>query len=279
MAKKQQTQALATWNEDLAKMAAEYADQEANTGGGQFVSTRGGVLSFGDQPFPNNEMAAIIVDSILTNVYYEGDYDPETPQTPSCYAFGRDEKTLAPHDDAEVKQADGCEACPQNVFGSALKGRGKACTNRRRLGLISAGDLDPKTGEFTAVTEEAQLAKAQVAYLMLSPMSLNAFGSYVKELKAKLNRPPFAVFTKVSLVPDPKAQFKVVYECLGPVPDELLSACFARNKEVREVIAFPFPKREAEAAPAKPQRGQRVQPQRTAARQQAPRRQPSGGKF
>src|SRR5690606_31878069 len=92
MVRKAKTTALATYDEELAKLAEEAASQEANTGGGQFFSTRGGVLSLNGAPIPNNEMAVIILDGILVNTYYQGGFDPDSPSSPICYAFGRDEK-------------------------------------------------------------------------------------------------------------------------------------------------------------------------------------------
>jgi hypothetical protein len=245
MAKKQESQALAKWDEELAAAAAEAAEQEANTGGGQFFSTRGGILALSGAPIPGNKMGVVVLDSVLFNALYLDDYDPENPQSPTCYAFGRDEATIAPHEEAPEKAAEACGGCPNNVFGSADKGRGKVCKNGRRLALVSAGLIDPKTDVFEAFTDEADFAKGQVAFLNLAPTSINSFGAYVKQLFGTLKRPPFGVFTQVSVVPDPKTQFKVFFENLGPVPDDLIPAVLARHKEVRETIAFPFPKAEA----------------------------------
>ena len=69
------------WDDELAKMAQVAADME-ETVTGQFFSLKGGILSWNDAPVPNNEMAVIILDSILENVFYEGAYDPENIQGP-----------------------------------------------------------------------------------------------------------------------------------------------------------------------------------------------------
>ena len=249
MAKKQST-ALVNYDEEFARAAEEAAASEANTGGGQFFSTRGGQLKLNDSPLPNNEMAVVIVDSLLVNALYEGDYDPENLRSPVCYAFGRSDETIAPHAEADKKQSESCAECEHNKFGSAEKGRGKACKNGRRLALISAGTID-KSGEFVAHEEQEHFDKAQVAYLNLPPTSINGFGAYVKQIVGALKRPPHGVFTRISLVPDPKTQFKITFESLGPVPDDLVPLVIKKNKETRAVIEFPF-QRASEREEAQP---------------------------
>lgn len=264
MAKK--TTAIATWDEELAKQAEEYANQEANTGGGQFFSIRGGTLTLNGAPVPNNEMAVIVMDSVLENVYYEGDFNPDSPSAPTCYAFGRDEKTMAPHEEVEQKQAVSCADCPMNAWGSSNKGRGKACRNRRRLALIPAGGLDD--GNFQAFEDPDEFARAAVVYLPIPPTSINGFGAYTKQVFGALKRPPFAVFTKVSVVPDAKTQVKVLFELLGPVPDELVKVLMEKNREVKATIEFPYAK--PEEAPAPPPRRAPVRQQRQAAPAKVP---------
>lgn len=248
-----QTTALANWEEELAKQAEAAAEQEASTGGGQFFSLRGGTLSLNDAPLPNNEVAVVIVDSILENAYYDSDYDPDNPSGPTCYAFGRDEDEMGP-DPANVEkpQSELCSECPMNEWGSADRGRGKACRNRRRLALVPAGDFD-RDGGFEPYEDPEHFLKAEVAYLALPPTSLNSFGSYVKQLAGALRRPPHAVFTRVAVVQDAKSQFKVTFENLGLVPNELIPPLMQRNEEVKSLIEFPYPKQEAK--PTKPARG------------------------
>jgi hypothetical protein len=239
------TTALATWDEELAAAAKAAADQEAGAGGGQFFSVRGGALKLGGAQLPNNEMGVVILDSVLENVFYTGKFDPETPQTPDCYAFGRVEEELAPHEAAEQRQAATCAECPHNAWGSADVGRGKACKNRRRLAVLPAGSFDA-AGGFTPVDDPDHYRKATQAYLGVSPTGINAYAAYVKQLATMLKRPPFGVFTRVKVVPDDKNQFKLLFELLAPVPAELLGAVLERAKGQRELTVFPYPK----AAPA-----------------------------
>ena len=243
---KAETTAIATWDEELAKYASEAAEQEKNTGGGQFFGLKGGILTLNDAQLPNNEIGCVVLDSILENVYYEDDFDADSPASPVCYAFGRDEDTMEPHEDVETKQAENCAACPHAAWGSADKGRGKACRNRRRLALLPAGTFD-REGNFTPIDDAAHYEKAEAAFLGVSPTSLKGFAAYVKGLAATLKRPPFGVFTRIKVIPDQKSQFKVTFENLGIVPNELMETVFNRAKAQRELMVFAYPKRSPEA--------------------------------
>ena len=136
-----------TWEEDLAKQAESYAEQEASAfSGGQFFSTRSGILSFDGTTMPNNEIAVIILDGVMENVLYEDAFDPDNPTSPTCFAFGRNEKEMTPHEAVTVPQCETCAACPKNQWGTSVRqdgraGRGKACRNTRRLAMIVAGNF------------------------------------------------------------------------------------------------------------------------------------------
>lgn len=246
--------ALANWDEELARQAAAGAEQEASTGGGDYFSLRGGQLKLHGLQLPDNQMAVIILDFIKVNAYYDGPFDPDSPQTPLCYALGRDEKTLAPHEQAERPQHEGCAKCPRNQWGSLVvngqQRRGKECRNLRRLLLIPGGSL--QNGEHQAPASTDQIAQAPMAYLSIPPTSANAFAAYVKTMAAR-KLPVRAVYTKVRLLPDAKTVYKLEFTPLGPVPRELIGAMMGRAQEAEALIAHPFPTRsggDADAAPA-----------------------------
>jgi len=254
------TTAIAKWDEELARQAKLAAAMEESTATGNFFSLKGGILAFNDAPVPNNEMAVIILDSVLENVYYEGKYDPDTPSSPICFAFGREEKAMTPHKivfDAGNNQSDKCHGCEHNEWGSANTGRGKACRNTRRLALIPAGTFD--AGRFKPFNDENQLETASIAYMKLPVTSVKGYAAHVKQIANALSRPPHAVYTKVSVRPDPQTQFKVVFEPLSIIPNELLGVVMKRNDEAQKAIEFPYTP--FEEAPA-PQRGGRAAPLR-----------------
>lgn len=251
MARKKSTStALAKYEDALAAAAKAAAEQEANTGGGQFFSIRNAVLKLNDNPLPNNEMAVVIVDGVIENVFYADDFDSDNPATPVCYAFGRSDDGMVPHAESSEKQHDQCATCPNNQFGTADRGKGKACKNRRRLALLSAGTLDQRSGDFTRHDDPEMFSKGPIAYLNLPPTALNAYGAYVKQIANTLKRPPWAVFTRISVSDDEKTQIRLSFELLDNVPTELIPTLMKRNEDERSVIEFPY--RAVDASQAKP---------------------------
>jgi hypothetical protein len=266
--KKSTSKALVKWDEQLAKDAEVAAAMEANTGGGQFFSLKSGVLSWQDAPLPGNEMAVVILDSILENVFYEGRYDADNPRGPTCFAFGRDDAKMTPHKlvvEAKNQQcgASGlCQGCPQNEFGTAEVGRGKACKNTRRLALIPAGNFD-KAGKFNLFDDAEHFENAAIGYMKLPVTSVKGYAGFVKQVVGTLRRPPHGIVTRVRVVPDNKDQFKVVFEPLEKVPDELMGVIMKRHEDAMAVIDFPYQPNEEEAPPARGAR--RAAPTRQAA--------------
>lgn len=249
--------AVANWEEQLAAEAVIAAKQEEGTSTGQFFGLKAGQLTWQSQPVIGNRMAVIILDSILENVYYEGSYDPDVIQAPACYAFGRDEKLMTPHEkvvEAKTAQHEQCKGCQWNEFGSAEKGKGKACRNTRRLAMIVAGSFDKK-GELTLIEDVEHFETVQIGFMKLPVTSTKGFSAYVKTISAALKRPPHGIITEVSVVPDGDTQFKVLFEAISNVPNELMGAIMARNAEAKSVIEFPYsPVEEREEKPkTKPQ--------------------------
>lgn len=249
------TTALVKWDEQLAKEAEIAAGMEANAGGGQFFSLKGGQLCWQDAPLPGNQMAVVILDTILENVFYGTKYDPDNPQGPVCFAFGRDEKVLAPHAVVTEPQHPTCEGCPMNEWASAETGRGKACRNTRRLGMIPAGMFDA-AGKFLPISDPEHYASTAVGFMKLPVTSVKGYASFVKQVAGALHRPPHGIATRVRVVPDQKSQFKVVFEPLVSLNDDLMPAVMKRHAEVMTTIDFPYQPPEEAAAPMK--RGSRA---------------------
>jgi len=213
---------------------------------GTFITVRGGVLQFNKQPIAGNKLDVIVADAVLENVYYEDDFDPDAPASPVCYAFGRTEEEMAPHPKAEKPQHPTCAGCPMNEFGTAAKGKGKACKNTRRLAVLPAGAAD--------LTADKVLSN-EVAYLKLPVTSVKNWSTYVNKVSAMHRRPPFGVVTEISVTPDPKTQFKVNFETRALVGEDLADAAISRHDEQRELIMFAYPANKPAAeepvAPAK----------------------------
>lgn len=269
--RKKTSKTIARWDDELAKQAEIAADMEANTGGGQFFSIKGGILSWQDSPLPNNEMAVIILDSIFETVYYEGEYDPDTPQSPTAFAFGRDEKEMRWHENSDPEFAG--QLCSDTwvcEWGSADRGRGKAARETRRLGMIPAGTFD-RSGDLELFEEEDHFAKTTVGYMKLPVTSVKGYANFVRQVAGALKRPPFGIVTRVSVVSDPKTQFKVIFEPLEKVDDKLMPVIMQRREEVMEVIDFPYQIEEEEPAPKTSRKAQQPR-SKAAAKKKAPAR-------
>lgn len=253
-AKAAKTTAVVKWDVALAARAHAAKKAEASVSVGDFVSLRGGIMSYGGNPVPGNRLDVIVVDSILENTYFDGAYDPDKPQSPACYAFGRDEDEMAPHEAVAEPVADSCAGCPNNEWGSADVGRGKACKNVRRLALITADALDDG---------EEGVTDADVAYLKVPVTSVRAWAGYVNQLAAT-DKPPLAFVTEISVVPDAGSQFKVVFKAKSPVEDgALIGALLAKADVVAQTIAFPYQPAEAQAAQRPHAKAAQRQPAKT----------------
>jgi len=244
-----QSKALVKWDEQLAKDADVAASMEANAGGGQFFSLKGGILSWQDAPMPDNQMAVIILDHIFETTYYAESYDVDNPQNPDAFAFGRDEAKLVWHENS-VEEFRGklCKDSEVCQWGSAEKGKGKAAKETRRLAMIPAGQF--KNGKFDLIDDESHYEETTIGFMKLPVMSVKGFAGFVKQVAGTLRRPPHGIITKVKVVPDPKSQFRVLFEPIENVPDELMGVVMKRREEAMAAIEFPYaPKEEQEQKP------------------------------
>ena len=225
---------MVAWEKEMAAEAEAAAHSEQTVGGG-FVSTRNGRLSWGGAVVPGNAIRVVILDYCRENTYYQGRYDPDAPQSPVCYALAREEGDMAPHENAAVPQSEACAGCPQNEFGSADTGRGKACKNTRRLALVAEDSVEDPS--------------AEVVFLKVPVTSVKAWSGYVQAIADAKRRPPHGVVTEISLVPDAKTQFQMVFKLVDSITD----ASVGMNiRSLREALGdgrlmFPYATHEEES--------------------------------
>lgn len=260
MAKKNQENLPVSWDEQLAAQAKIAAEMESGAAGGQFFSLKGGILSWKDNPLPGNAVVAVVLDHVLENVFYEKDYDSDSRAHPTCYAFGRDANTIQPHDvvvKAGGDQHESCAGCEKNQWGSAEKGRGKACRNTRRLAIIPAGEINAKTGEVAKIFEDAaHFQSAGIGFLKLPVTSVKPFANFVQSVASVFSRPPHGVIVKISVEPDAKTQFRVRVEALAKCSDAIMPTIMKRHEEARGLIEFAYSV-DADAAPASTAKGKK----------------------
>lgn len=246
--------AIAKWDEALAARAKIAKKAEASVSTGEWISVKSGQLAFQGNVVPGNKMDVVILAYRLENQFYEGAYDSNSPQAPSCYAFGVDDESMAPHEKAENKQADACHGCPMNEWGSAEQGRGKACKNVRRVCVIPADALDAGA---------EGIKDAAWAFLKVSVTSVKGWAGYVNSL-AQLSRPPLAFVTEISVTPDPNTQFKISFNAKESIEDgELIGALLEKADKAEAAIEFPY--QPVEQVVQQPKNGRRA-PAKPAAR-------------
>lgn len=251
MAKKKD--ALSTIEAQFAKDIEVSAGMESSVASGNFLSVKGGMLSIDGAPVPGNKIAVVILDTIMENIFYAGKYDPDNMTGPECYAFGRSEAECVPHEkvfEAGTAVADSCEECPNFQWGSADQGKGKACRTTRRLALIPAGTFDKHGEEVELFDKVADFKDSDIVYLKLPVTSVKGYSSMVKQAMASLKRPPYALYTEISVVPDANTQFKVVFKVLDQIPNDLLEVVVARHEEAEGSIVFPYTTAGADEKPA-----------------------------
>lgn len=231
---------MADWEKRLAVDAAA-ADAVEQESVGSYISTRGKRFTYKDAPL-SEPLDVIVLGFSFVNEFYDTDYDPDDRTPPACYAVAENEESLVPPDDVRERQADNCADCPHNQFGSADKGKGKACGNKRRLAIMLADDTS---------------ADPQVVLMKLPPSALRAWAQYVKNLSKVMQRPPYGVITRFTF--DPTKDYPCpVPQLVEPIKDVKIFAVIEKKlPEAREMLLHTIDTALPDA-PAKPVRGKKT---------------------
>lgn len=229
---------------DIEKQMAEQAEAATNMERGapmgRNFSFKGGQMVFDGAPIKDNEVIVIVAAAVIEKAYYEGDYDPDLPEPPICFAFDTDPDNLAPiPEDVADLQNDACHDCQWNKFGSADRGKGKACKDVRRLALIPAGTIE-RNGDLTLIEDPKELQKAEFGFAKLPPTSLTAFSAFVRQVANTMKRPPHGIYAIMKCVPDAKNQFTIAWEAIDLVDKKCLPAVMERHDEAMKAIMQPY---------------------------------------
>ncbi len=211
-----------TVQERIAQQLAR--QQEAAAGlrsSGAFISFKNANLKVDGVPIPNNTADVRVLAAIGERTYYAGEYDADQVQVPDCYALDASE----PHAEARDPQAATCDECPQNKWGSAPRGRGKACREGARIIVVPA----------TVPLKSAPMYTAKIPVT-----SLNAVTSFVSRC-AQAGKLSGEFVTALSVVEDKKSFFKVhltIKELSSDLdPSELL----AKQDAAYQLAMTPYP--------------------------------------
>jgi len=227
---------LVPWKERLQQLAKQTEEAEKPTG--NFLTFKNGMLLFNDTPVPGNKMLAVPIDYMFENAYFPNRYDPTKVVSPVCYAFARKEAELAPYKDCEDPQHETCDGCERNEWGSDPDGgKGKACKNTRRIALLHKDSL----------ADEKTILEAAVAICKLPVTSVKNWSTFANQCATVLKVPPLAVICEISVVPDPKTQFQVLFKGTEVIKNEdILATLVAKQEMVAKNMIVPYPKNKEE---------------------------------
>lgn len=215
--------------EDWEKELIEHAEDATAYGGGgvSYISTKGGKLTYNGQVL-KQPIDVVILDVVRENSFFKGDFDPDSPVPPDCFAVGRDEESLAPPAELKTKESDTCASCWANAFGSAEKGRGKACKNTLRLGILPADNPKPTV-----------LSEAEPALIRVPPTSLKVFAKYAKLLRGAMNRPPFGVISEMEIVDDATNLWRFDFKMKAPIGPDVGAVVKAKRAAIADDMIRP----------------------------------------
>jgi hypothetical protein len=208
------TNALVNYDELLAQKAGELSKKINRPSGDLIKVTQSKKFRFPDGAENAGPFEAVILDFVSLYQYFPNPFVRDDFATPECYALGENPAELKPSDTAPNKQAESCAVCPQNQWGSARQGKGKACQNRRLLALVPKGSV----------------ADHPIWLLSVSPTGIKAFDSYVSACAAHFNAPPIKVVTTIGF--DPKSDYPSL-RFGNWTPNEELEASIGRMEEAR----------------------------------------------
>lgn len=220
---------LALFENELAALADASVVAERSAAGAAFMSTKGGVLSYRDVPIADNSIEVVVIASPIERLYYADRYDPTKISGPACFALASVGTGMKPSAVSPAQQHSTCEGCPKNEWGSAPNGgRGKACRETRRLLMVTADSIGTTAAVITA----------EVAALRPPVTSLKGFATYLQTVAMGTRRPLAGAITKISVVPDPKNQFRVNFGFVKGIEDlDIVKALITRGQsEVEKAI-------------------------------------------
>ena len=243
--------AIVPWEAEMAARAQKAAKQEKPVGAYKSISICGGFLKVDDELVEDNELDIVVIAALHENQFYLEKFNPDSPAVPACYAYSDPdaedpEEGMAPHDEAEDKQSDDCESCPNNQWGSADTGRGKACKNVRRLMVVTAD----------AIEDAETLGEAEMRRLTVPVMSGKNWGKFVRAVADDVGRDYAGVVCKLRVKPDPKSQFVLLFDFVEKIDfdGELWAALEKKREEAFAALQQPYPKAEELAQRAAEQR-------------------------
>lgn len=230
--------------EQLAKEASEIAKRISAPSGDRirFNANKSFITPDG---LEGEVLEGVVIDFVTANLFYDGPYDRDNPSPPGCFAIGPEPSLLVASPNSPNRQSDTCAGCPNNQFGSASNGKGKACKNTRLIAFMPLTDDPP------------------IWIMSVPPTSIKAFDQYAHTLATKHKTVPLGVVTQITL--DPSSMFASPrFSVVRPLKAEELATFMSRREEASQrltaepdVSTYTPPKAAGRGAPAGFKRGSR----------------------
>lgn len=210
----------ATINQEMADEVAALQSRLAAPSGDRIALTKQHTFKM-----PNGEeadsVAAIVVDFISMNAYYNKPYVKGEITAPDCFAIGLEPTMLVPSPNSPDIQAETCAACWANQFKSHQNGKGKACNNNKLLALLPP-DADVDT---------------PFNIMKVPTTSVKAFDGYVGSIARAYQRPVRAVITEFTS--DEKVDWENVrFGNPEPCTKEQLALAHSRKGEAMQRLTI-----------------------------------------
>lgn len=204
----------------LSKESADIAKRIAAPSGDRIYIQNNSIFKTPDGQ-EGEALQVVVVEFISSNMMYDRAYDKNNPSPPACFAIGPEPSTLVPSTNSPSVQAGTCSACPNNQFGSAANGKGKACKNTRLLAVMPLWELDDPNNE------------APIWIMSVPPASIKAFDGYAHSLAAKHKTVPIGVITEISL--DTSSAFASPrFDVVRPLTNDELGFFVTRREEASQ---------------------------------------------
>lgn len=149
-----------------------------------------------DEPATNIQVVIIDANPNLSKTYYSSEYEEGSIAKPTCMS----DDGKKPSADAAEPQSKSCATCSHNTWGSGKNGKGKACSDARRLAVSPAGQLN------------------EPMLLRVPPASLKPLGEYGTML-AKRGVGFDSVVTKIRFEPGESSP-KLIFAPVGFLDEE-----------------------------------------------------------
>lgn len=205
--------ALVNVREELRKQAEAVGKRIQSPSGGFIRVSQDKKFTLPNGTKGEGPLSLVVVEFVSTNRFFDRPYKEGDKTVPACFAIGDNPLTLVPEETSPVPQAEACNVCPNNEFGS--KGKGKACSNNRLLAVVE-NNADPES---------------PILLLKVSATATRAWDEYVAAIKSQFESMPISVITDVYF--DPKNTYPSL-RFGNPRTNPNLEVHFGRMKAAKE---------------------------------------------